>query len=117
MVGNWAALKKNLRQTVHNVMAVSAFYVDETLSAEVPLTVRFHTKGQVVGDLDQQGYATMIENVNRLIFNEPELTSFSLVLRREGTVRFPDYNLAFQLDVRDDTATGPIEVIWTVVKA
>lgn len=117
MVGNFAALKLMTRQTVHNVLAVSAFYRATPGSTEIACTARHHTKGQIVGDLDASGYATMIENINRIVFNVPEVTSLALDLRQGGVVRFPDYGLSFRLDTRDDPASGPVETIWNVVKA
>ncbi len=115
MAGNWATLKRLCRQTVHNVMAVDALYSDSTLDAPVGITARFHTKLTLMGDLDQQGYASMIEGIKSIIFNQPELTSKALTLRRNGKVEFPDYGFSMYLDSMNEP-DDLVEVSWIVTK-
>ncbi len=115
MTGNWATLKRLCRQTVHDVMAIDALYSDSTVVAPVGITARFHTKLTLMGDLDQQGYASMIEGIKSIIFNQPELTSKSLTLRRNGKVEFPDLGLTLFLDSQNEP-DDRIEVVWIVTK-
>lgn len=116
MVGRFAEYKALCRQTVHDVLAVSALYSDSTLSQPVPITARYHTKLALMGNLDHQGYAQVIEGLKYIIFNRPEVTSLGLTLRQRGTVTFPDYGISLVLDVLDEH-DDQIEIKWSVVKA
>ncbi|AAQ63356.2 hypothetical protein Nazgul56 [Burkholderia phage BcepNazgul] len=113
MVGDFAALKALVRQTVHDTLAVSALYADPVTGAQTPLTARFHTKMALVGDLDREGYARMVEGINYLVFNKPEVTSLGITLQRDGSVTFPDYGFTFRLDVEDDTDNF-VDIKWSV---
>ncbi len=78
----------------------------------VSLSVRFHTRRLApFGDIGD-GFAQVIENSDRLVFDTEELTTKGIVPTRGATVVFPEFGITATLDTRDPT-TGPIEEIWT----
>lgn len=116
MAFDFAALKAETRQVVHDTLAVSASYLDSTMAEPVDLTVRFHTKINRFGDMLDQGWAEVIEGVNRLIFNVPELTEQGVTLRRGGKVTFtaPGYESIVLVLHAQEPDTGPVELIYQV---
>ncbi len=113
MVGNFAELKTLCRQTVHDYLAVSALYKDDSLAEPVAITARFHTKLVLSGDLAGTGYAQVIEGAKFVILNRPEVTSVGITPQRGATLTFVDYGITVCLDVLDE-ADGPIEMKWAV---
>lgn len=111
-------------------MAVSAFYKDATLADEVEITARWHTKLTMAGKAEDGFDVSIVEGINRLVFQSPELTSegraerslpelptglAALVLRRGGLVRVPSLEATFELDHEEET-DGPLNVYWGVVR-
>lgn len=104
-----------MRQVVHKTLSVSALYSD-SLVTNIPITVRWHSKISVHGDLENQGYAQILEGVDRLIFYDAELVAASLALKRGGLIVIPKYqNATFALDALNPT-DGPVNVIWSVAR-
>lgn len=120
MAYNHAAQKARSRRIVHTTMAVSGLYAFG-VDAPRAVTVRWHNKITVHGDLQHEGYAQILEGVDRLIFNIEELAAPSdggaaLQLQRGGIITLPDYqNAAFELDT-EQPVDGPIEQIWSVAR-
>lgn len=70
----WSDIKRQARLRVHAQFAVSATYTPPGQgSAPIPCQVRLHTKIARFGDLDREGYAEVVEDVNRIIFLQSEL--------------------------------------------
>lgn len=117
-------IKARARRALHDALAVSALYQDDTLCRPVPLRVRWHTKQALMGELDSGGYAERIESVNRIIFDMAELSTKDLELKRAGVVTLTDPEYAetngelpaFILEV-EEPDTGPVERIWQVVRS
>lgn len=113
---DFAAAKARVRQIVHNTLSVSATYLDDTLDEAQTLNVRWHDKINRLGNLDNMGWAEQIEGIDRIIFNLPEVTSKSLVLRQGGVVTLTAAlygSVEFTLQAQEPVV-GPIEVIWLV---
>lgn len=113
---DFAAAKARVRQIVHNTLSVSATYLDDTLDEAQTLNVRWHDKINRLGDLDNMGWAEQIEGIDRIIFNLPEVTSKSIVLRQGGVVTLTAAlygSVEFTLQAQEPVV-GPIEVIWLV---
>lgn len=130
MVRGIAQHKLNARRVLHQHAAVSAFYVAGVGDDPVELTVRWHTKLSNAGKLDDGFDATIIEGINRLVFQEPELTSEGraerglpplpdgvdeIELVRGGTVTLPDLGLTFELDHQEE-GDGPLNIYWGVTQ-
>lgn len=117
MAFDFAATKSKARQVLHDTLAVSALYQDSTLVEPVSLRVRFHTKINRFGDLVEQGWAEVIEGVNRLIFNIPELTEKGVIPRNGATVSLaaPFDGVVLVLHV-EEPGDGIVSATWQVSK-
>lgn len=116
MAFDFAALKGQVRQIVHDTMSVRAEYTHPDLVGEVELRIRWHNKIARTGELLELGYAEVIEGVNRVIFNIPELNKKSVVVRRGGRLRLLDPQYAGAVLILDsmEPRVGPTEEIWLI---
>lgn len=119
MPSNFAAIKAKARRDVHASLSVSARY--ESYSQEVVfggLSVRWHNKQQLVGDMDSGGYAQIIDGIERIIFMRDELASAGITLEEGDTVVITAEgfdNVALILKTQEPVV-GPVEVIWQVAR-
>jgi len=74
MTVGWQEIRAAARDTVHSTFAGAATYYAPGSVVAVPVTVRHHTATVVGGDLDREGYAEQIEDVNRVIMDTTEVT-------------------------------------------
>ena len=112
---DWAATKATLRQTVHDVLQVDATVVVVPGDDPLPITTRWHDKINRFGNLENAGWAQVVEGIDRLIFNRPELTSKGIVLTSNSVVTLLAAGDKFQLDVKEPP-NGPVEEVWVVVR-
>ncbi len=113
-MSDYRETKMQMRQSVHDALAVAATYLDVTMTEAADITVRWHERGQIVGDLGGQGFAQITDNYNVLIFDRVALAEAGVVLRRGGVVTLTEEGLAFQLDTARQI-DGPVEVLWNVL--
>lgn len=113
---DFAALKADVRQIVHDTMAVEAEYTDPRKNGSVVLQVRWHNKIAQVGELLETGYTEILEGIDRVIFNIPELNKKSVVPVRGGRLHMlsPHFNGAVLVLDSMRPIVGPVEQIWTV---
>lgn len=114
---DFAALKAQVRQTVHDTMSTTGLYTHESEpGVETELSVRWHNKIARMGDLLEAGYSEVVEGINRLVFNVPELTEKAVILRRGGRVTLtnPHYGGAVLVLDTMEPMVGPIEQIWLI---
>jgi len=117
-----AEIKSQARQALHDRAAFSAIYSDEVIDEPVPtseqtlaglaLTVRWMNKISVQAAEGQQG-SMILEGVDRVCFNQPQLTALGLTLLRNAVVECPDQGATFRLDQREPD-DGPLNVYWSV---
>lgn len=117
-MADFAALKKQLRRDVHAHLGVQAFYQDDSMDAPLEIRVRWHNKQQLTGDLEGEGWAQMIEGIDRLIFMAADARAMGI--KRTGQIHIPDLDnedqeARFELDAKEKT-TGPIEEVWKVTR-
>lgn len=104
----WSETRQAARLAVHREFGVPASYLAPTDGAEpAACTVRFHTRVARFGDLDREGYAQVVEDVNRVIFLNAEVTT---ARRGVVTINSRDYVLETQ-EPSDDGLTS----VWNVV--
>lgn len=78
------------------------------------LTARFHTKAKMqAGDYDG---LTLMEPIEKVVFNQTELDALGLVLEQGAEVTWPAYGITVVLDSPLDP-DGPENVYWTVTRA
>lgn len=117
MAFDFAAAKAQSRRVVHDTLGVSAFYKDNTMSAPAPISVRWHSKIDRFGDLDNAGYAEIIEGIHRVIFSRERARE--LGLRNGGVITINRPEITFQATLTLEAMEpydGPFEEIWTVTK-
>jgi len=81
---DFAKAKSLARRTVHQTLGVRAFYQDDSLNLPVEIRARWHNRLGLVGDLDNQGYAEMLQGIDRVIFNVTEARAVNV--KRGGTL-------------------------------
>lgn len=114
-----AQAKAQNRQVVHSTLAVPAFYQDDDLPEPVAITVRWHNKLSRAGALEGGYDAEIIEGIDRLVFNQPELTSRELTPVERGRVEVPSlsalagFSVVFTLEA-EEPGDGPVNVYWSV---
>lgn len=120
MAFNFAQAKAQMRQTVHETLAVSALYQDDTMSDPAAITARYHNKIAQMGELDNgnnDGYALTIEGIDRVVFKAADARALSV--KRGGELTFTDYTdgngdpAVFVLQVKQPHH-GPFEEVWEV---
>lgn len=106
---DFASAKAHLRRTVHDTLAVDAFYEDDSMSVPVAIRARWHNKIDRFGDLESSGFGEFIQGVDRIVLI-PEDTP-NVKFRKGGRVRFPAYGRTFALDLLEPR-TGPLQQVW-----
>lgn len=107
------------RRVVHKTMSHAATYEHPKNPGVVTsLSVRWHNRKLVQGNLVETGYADVLEGVNDVIFDIEELAEKSIVLKAGGIVRLtsPAFNGAFLSLDSQQPDTGPINRVWSVTK-
>lgn len=84
---DFAKVKAQVRRKVHETFGVQAFYKDDSFSTPQEIRVRWHSRIDRFGDLDQQGYAEFIQGIDRIIFEAAEARR--LRVKRGGIVIIP----------------------------
>lgn len=126
MAIDWSSIKASTRRAVHDVFKVGATYQDHTMSQPVPVSVRWHNKIGVIGQETNQGYAEVIEGVDRVIFNREELEQTKYITDNRmpitpikgGRVTLMDalYNNAVLVLDSREPIVGPVDEVWSVAR-
>jgi hypothetical protein len=112
---DFAQTKLDARRVVQSIFGVEAWYSDSVDSQPRELRARCHNRKTLVGELNTDGYAEVVDSVDRIVFVPGDTPG--LVLRMNGQVRFPSRNdETFVLRVRE-RSDGPLEEVWQVVPA
>lgn len=109
-------LKRRMRADVHKTFALPALYRDATMGAPVDVTIRWHSRVDEFGDLAEQHFAKIVDNVDRIIFDSAELVEKGITPRQHGTVTITedgwrDAKLVLQVS---EPTVGPVENAWQV---
>jgi len=108
---NWLDIKKRARENVHGAFSLPALFRRKSGGAEISGTARLHYKVRKFGDLDREGYGTVVENIDSVVIDNRVFTD-----AKEGDrVFFPALNRAFKLDVRGESEDD-IFVKWEVTE-
>lgn len=82
---NWAEIKQQARDTVHQTMSVPGLYTD-TLQTDLPINVRLHRKSAYIGEDFDEFSPGLFSQINRVIVDLREVTPI-----RNGRIRIPDF--------------------------
>lgn len=116
MAFDFASAKATARRAVHAAFGVQAFYSDAAISTPVEIRARWHNRvSRPFGDLDNGGYAEVIEGIDRIVLIPEDVDGFAVALQRGGIITFPTLlpGASFVLEHREP-ATGPLEEAWAV---
>lgn len=92
----WAEIRKNARRSVHSQFRLSAVYTSP-FGVITPCNARKHNEKKIFGDLDREGYAMNIEDVNQVVFDKREV-----VPEKRGVIDF---------NVNGQTNQGKFEIV------
>lgn len=117
-----SAIKTEARLALHARMGEPCIYSDgenpsvptiEQQAAGLELKARFQTKAKV--SLGNSDGLTVMEPIEKLIFNATELAALGLELEQSAELFFPGYGITLSLDSPLDP-DGPENVYWTVTR-
>jgi len=74
---SWDELRRQTRQAVHATFAFPAIYTPPGGGVPVEINARLHTRVVRFGDLDREGFAQVIEDVNRVVIDLAEVSPVS----------------------------------------
>jgi hypothetical protein len=77
------------------------------------IKARWHNKIARFGDLENQGYADVVEGVDRIVLFPGDTPDITFV--RNGIVTFPGYGNSFRLEYQEPS-DGPLSVVWQAVR-
>lgn len=115
---DWLTARTKARRDIHAVLSYAATYEDSTVVVPAPITVRWQTKAEIVGNINSGDYAEILSTIQRLIFNSEELATASagslVELKRGGIVKLTGFG-GYQLKLDSlDPPDGPIKISWVV---
>lgn len=115
-------IKRAARTAIHQEMSETCRYLDAD-NAPVPspeqsaeglsLSIRFKSKLKVASA--ESDALSILENVESLIFNQPQLDALALELESGALIDVAGYGIVFRLDQRLDD-DGPFNRYWTVTR-
>jgi hypothetical protein len=111
---NFAELKARVRRVTQDTLGVPALYSsDVSMSAAVDITARLRARMDDIGDLSDQGYATIIQSIDRIVLIPSDYPDVEF--KSGGYILFIDSNLKYQLDTME-MENGPLTQLWRVSK-
>jgi hypothetical protein len=109
---DFAAAKSLLRQTVHDTLAVEAFFKFNADSNGVDITARYHSGIVKQGQVEGEG-AERYADVTQVVFDRNALMELGIEPEHGNIVEFPLYDVVVYLDVKLPY-DGPVEEKWLV---
>lgn len=83
---NWAEIKQQARDAVHDMFGVDGLYTDLVVS-DVPIKVRLHRKSAFIGDAYESDFSPgLFSEINRVIVDLREVSP-----KRGGKITIPDF--------------------------
>lgn len=112
-----AEIKARARRAVHTALSVAATYYAPDAQVGVTVTLRPHNRQTLSGSMGSDGYAEMIECMERCVFSNEDLQDRGVSLTRGGRIVMPEIygSQVFVLNVLVPSS-GPINVIWEVTR-
>ena len=112
-----AEIKARARKAVHAAFSVSAEHRSYGSATPTVVQVRWHNKLVLQGNGTSEGYADVIEGIDRMVFDIDELATKGIALERGDTVTMgPEYHGAVLVLEEMEPMTGPVEQKWWVAR-
>lgn len=118
MAFDFANAKTLARRAVQTAFGVLALYSSATVNPPVEIRARWHHRlSRPFGDLENGGYAEVIEGIDRIVLIPETVDGEPVVLARKGVITFPEMlpGVEFELDHREPS-DGPLEEAWAVAR-
>lgn len=111
----WLEIKQKARDVTHSTFGIPAqFRPAGGVSSDT--SARLHYKVRSFGDLDREGYATVTDDVDYVIFDTRDVLAKAGRVPEEGDrVNFPALNRTFKLDVEHPSEDGRY-IKWAVTE-
>lgn len=106
---SWEDINREARLNVHAEFGRAAVYVAPGSSRRQRVTVRLHNRVARFGDNDREGYAEVVEDINRIVFLRSEV-----VPARGGEVTVS--GSIFRVETLEPSTDGDALVITNVVR-
>lgn len=118
-----SALKRKARSKLHKQFGEPCVYTapDGTVTPSAEqlaegLALHARSANRLRQFTPESEAVTILEGVERVIFNQDELDALGLVPEHAGRLVLPDLELTFDLDQQMDP-DGPLNRYWTVTRA
>ncbi len=112
-----AEIKARARKAVHAAFSVSAGHRSYGSDIHTTIQVRWHNKLVLQGNGTSDGYADVIEGIDRMVFDIDELADKGIALERGDTITMgPEYHGAVLVLEEMEPMTGPVEQKWWVAR-
>lgn len=112
-----ADIKARARKAVHAAFSVPATYRAYGSNDPITLQVRWHNKLVLQGNGTSDGYADVIEGIDRMVFDIGELEEKGITLERGDTITMgPEYQGVVLSLEEMEPMTGPVEQKWWVAR-
>lgn len=92
----WQEIKQKARDDVHRTFVLPALFT-RGMDAAVPCNARMHYKVRRFGDMDREGFATVVEDIDYVILDTRELA----MIVENDTIEFPGIGRLFKLTIRE----------------
>lgn len=116
-MGSITEIMANMRRVVRKTFGENATYSHPSSGAmAVPISVSWHNRIGIQGNLGNEGFTDLIEGINRAIFNREELAEKNLVLYKGGRITLTDPlndGVVLILDSME-SHVGTVNEIWNV---
>ena len=121
---SFSAIKREARSALHSVLAEpctcdmpdgTSYPSAEQSAGGLRLTARFASKLKTHAPLDGGDGLAVLEPIERLVFQTPQLEALGLTLVQGAVIHMVGYGLSFVLDQPLDP-DGPLNEYWTVTR-
>lgn len=106
-MAGWETIKSKARGVVHTTFERPAVY-RLGAGADQPCTVRLHVGQQLIGDLDREGFAQVMQDINRIKFKLSQVTP-----RTGAIVTISSTGFKFRLETAEQSDDAEYQ-LWNV---
>lgn len=111
----WLEIKQRARDVTHSTFGIPALFRSAG-GVSTDTSARLHYKVRTYGDLDREGFATTVDDVDYVVLDTRDLLAKGVVAEEGNRIFFPQLNRSFKLDVEHPSEDGRY-VKWAVTEA
>lgn len=109
----WLEIKQKARDVTHTTFGVPAVLLAGGVSTDT--SARLHYKVRTYGDLDREGFATTVDDVDYVVLDTHDLLAKGRIVQEGQRVNFPQLGRTFKLDIEHPSEDGHY-VKWAVTE-